>query len=81
MKVNTRGSYVSLDKRFRTTVFAKDQANINFILEKVLSVIKETFNPDLLSLTSIGCKRLSIHKRIEKLIMILTLQIIMKTLN
>lgn len=63
----TRGNYVSADKRFKTTVFGQDKANIKFILEKVLSVISESFNEELLSLTIMGARRPSIHKRTKRL--------------
>ena len=64
---NARGNYVSLDKRFKTTIFAKDEASLNAVLNKVLGVILEPFDPALLSITNTGSKRPSINKRLTAL--------------
>ncbi len=60
---SVRGNYVSGDKRFKTTIYGKDKTNIQNILTKVLDVIPEKFDSDLLSITEIGKKRPSISKR------------------
>lgn len=59
----TRGNYVSKDKRFKTTVYAEDQSNICFVLEKIMDIIPDKFDKELLSVTTIGNKRPSISKR------------------
>lgn len=63
----TRGNYVSKDKRFKTTIYAKDKENISNILSKVLDVLPDKFDPGLLSLTILGSKRPSLTKRTKQL--------------
>ena len=58
----SRGYYVSLDKRFKTTIYAKDEVNQKRLLVLLFSSINEKFDPNLLSTTTITQKRPSLLK-------------------
>lgn len=62
-----RGNYVSQDKRFKTTVFGKDNVVISNLLKSLFAVIPEPYDQKLLFITNIGKKRPSITKRKKNL--------------
>lgn len=63
MAGNTRANYVSADKRMKTSIYCEDAKNAEFILDKTLSLISDTFDKSLLSITTNGTKRPNLGKR------------------
>ena len=61
-----RGNFVSKDKRFKTTVFASSEGEIENLLKSVLELVEEPFIRQNLSIT-FGRKRDSITRRTEPL--------------
>lgn len=61
-----RGNCVSSDKRFKTTVYGRDNDEIKDLYERIMPVIVERFEPNNLSYTS-GPRRVSITKRTRSL--------------
>lgn len=64
---SVKGNYVSKDKRFKTTIFGKDKQSISKLLNSLFTIIPETFDTELLSITDIGRKRPSLTKRTSNL--------------
>ena len=59
-----RGNYVHNDKKFKTTVWGKDNQEIQKILNTIMLITNQQLDPQCLSFTSGGAKRLSVSKRI-----------------
>ena len=63
MAGNTRANYVSEDKRMKTSIYCQDVDSAKFILNKVLTIISDKFNENLLSITTNGTNRPNLSKR------------------
>ncbi len=63
MAGNTRANYVSEEKRMKTSIYCQDIDNAKFILNKVLTILSDKFNENLLSITTNGTNRPNLSKR------------------